>query len=132
MTDLNDLTAQIREKTNAFYARAIEIHQDRELRSLAAQTDLNRIIIFGNLFYDIDGFNSKVAQRLLMPGNYREDATYLYAEKIYQVSGKKLVVNAGDFGWREMLVEFPQLTIKTIEEKIAEAIGESRWLKEKK
>lgn len=141
---LTELVDEAMTSVTAFYQRAIELHNDRNLRSLASQYQIDpndieqwydgRIYIVkqrgeDELFYDPDGFNARVAVQCLEEGNWAESGSYEYAERIFRVREGKLVVNAGQYGRQEMLELFPKLTIEKMEEKLAEAIGNSRWLK---
>lgn len=131
--NLSELLSEAEKEHSAFYQRAIELHKHSDLRISAARAKGGRIYIVkpntqsnNELFYDSDGFNAKFPTECLEEGNAWENPVYRYTELAFVEREGKLVVNAGEYGTREMLALFPKITIGTIEEKLAKSVLEER------
>ena len=126
MTGFTELLNEATTRINDFYRQAIALHNNPHLRSIGGQ---GRIRLVENLFYDNDGFNARVAIECIEQGNAWEGGSYRYAERPFYVKDDRLVVDADKYGTPEMLHLFPSLSIKSLEEKLAQELQKTRWLK---
>ena len=129
MQELDELLKGVEQSVDRFYERAIELHNNPKLRSIASEPIPILQPQYGSrLYYHQKGFYA-VVPKCIEPGNAWEDGSYGFPEYYFKEKDNKLVVKSHE-GLQEMLHMFPKLNLSELEGKLVEGVRKSSLLKD--
>lgn len=129
MSNLDEIIEKAERKVDAFYQRAVSLHNNMKIRSI---TSFGIPIVAGEffprLYYGSEGFYT-ITSKCIEPGNAWENGVYEHPSYTFQERDGRLYVDTHD-GIEEMLPMFPSLNTNTLEQKFSEGIKSSTLYKD--
>ena len=129
MERLKELLKDVDQSVRVFYSNAIDLHNDRQLRSLAGnpiQIVDPSPFIDNSLHYGSKGFYVTMPE-CIERGDMYSGGEYKYHDYRFDHPDGVLVAKTHE-GTQEMLHLFPDISLGTLEDKLVEGIQKSKLL----